>query len=382
MEIPLGLYIHLPWCERRCPYCDFNAHALRGQLPEADYLDALCADLRLEADRAAGRRVDSIFIGGGTPSLFSAAAIGRSLDEAARTLTLAADCEITLEANPGSAEAARFRGYHAAGVNRLSLGIQSFDDASLVRLGRIHDRAAALRAIESARAAGFERLNLDLMHGLPGQDVEHAHADLVQALAQSPGHISHYQLTLEPNTPFYRDPPELPGEDTLADIQDDCESLLEATGYLRYEISAWSLPGQESRHNLNYWRYGDYLGIGAGAHGKLTGADGRIVRRIRHRHPQAYLAAAADGRFIRAESQPDDAERAFEYMLNALRLREGFTEAAFVERTGLPVERIRPVLVRAARRGLLEQPAEHAWRPTGRGQRYLNDLQAMFLPGT
>ena len=377
LPLPLTLYVHLPWCIRKCPYCDFNSHALTGDLPEATYLPSLLADLDAEAARAPGRSVHAVFFGGGTPSLFSAAAIGAILDRAAARLDLTDDCEITLEANPGASEAARFAGYRAAGVNRLSIGVQSFDDAMLARLGRVHDSADARRAIEAAQGAGFERVNLDLMHGLPGQDAAGAVADLDAALAYGTGHQSWYQLTLEPNTAFHREPPPLPDEDTLAAVQDAGAARLDAAGYAQYEVSAWARRGDESRHNLNYWRFGDYLGVGAGAHGKLTAADGAVVRRWKRRHPRAWVAPDADR--DEGEQRLDAATRRFEFLLNALRLREGFDEALFRGRTGLELDTADAAWHAAITRGLLEH-VHGRWRATDLGWRFLNDLQALFLP--
>ena len=375
--LPLTLYVHLPWCVRKCPYCDFNSHALTGDVPEATYIPSLLADLDAEAAHATGRPVHAIFFGGGTPSLFSAKAIGAVLDRAADRLSLTADCEVTLEANPGASEYARFAGYRAAGVNRLSLGIQSFDDAMLAKLGRIHDSAEAARAIDAARRAGFSRINLDLMHGLPGQTPDGAAADLDRALAYDTGHQSWYQLTLEPNTAFHHAPPALPHEETLAAIQDAGAARLVAAGYAQYEVSAWARPGEESRHNLNYWRFGDYLGVGAGAHGKFTDPTGHVVRRWKLRHPRAWAdpaAAKTDG-----EQAIDAQTLRFEFALNALRLREGFEESLFHDRTGLEIEPGEPPWRDAIARGLLES-VDGRWRATELGWRFLDDLQTLFLP--
>ena len=379
MEIPpLTLYVHLPWCVKKCPYCDFNSHALTGEVPEASYLPSLLADLDDEASRADGRPVHAIFFGGGTPSLFSAAAIGAVLDRAAAWFALTDDCEVTLEANPGTTDAARFAGYRAAGVNRLSIGVQSFDDAMLHSLGRIHDGDAAATAVMTARAAGFERINLDLMHGLPGQDAADAVRDLDRALAFGTGHVSWYQLSLEPNTAFHRAPPAgLPNEDALAAIQDAGAGRLQAAGLAQYEVSAWARPGDESRHNLNYWRFGDYLGVGAGAHGKLTVADGRITRRWKLRHPRAWAEPGAPK--LDGESALDAATIRFEFLLNALRLREGFTDSLFRGRTGLELDPTAAPWRDAVARGLLERAGD-GWRATELGWRFLNDLQALFLP--
>ncbi|MFN2301256.1 MAG: radical SAM family heme chaperone HemW [Gammaproteobacteria bacterium] len=375
--LPLTLYVHLPWCVRKCPYCDFNSHALDGAVPEQDYLPALLADLDLEAARAAGRPVHAIFFGGGTPSLFSAAAIGSILDRAAERLALTDDCEVTLEANPGASEQERFAGYRAAGVNRISIGVQSFDDAMLRALGRIHDGADAARAIDAAARAGFNRINLDLMHVLPGQDVAGALTDIERALSYDTGHLSYYQLTIEPNTAFHNAPPQLPDDDAAATIQDAAYARLAAVGYRQYEVSAWARPGDECRHNLNYWRFGDYLGVGAGAHGKLSDDSGRIVRTWKLRHPRAWADPSADKVDGTQELAPPDAR--FEFMLNALRLRDGFTEKDFYERTDRPFSEIDRPIASAVDRGLLERSST-GWQATERGWRFLNDLQALFLP--
>ncbi len=371
-----GLYLHLPWCVRKCPYCDFNSHPLAGEVPEQGYVEALLADLELDLPLLGGRTIDTVFIGGGTPSLFSGRAIGRLLEGIAARLPLAGEVEITLEANPGTAEADRFRDYRSAGVNRLSLGVQSFDDQMLERLGRIHDAAQARLAFDTARTAGFDNINLDLMFGLPGQSPEQALDDLAQAIALAPEHLSWYELTLEPGTPFHHRPPPLPAEEALAEIQAAGLERLEAAGYRRYEVSAFALEGRECRHNINYWRYGDYLGLGAGAHGKLT-AGGTIHRRRRPGHPGHYLAAA--GRPERLESRevaPGD--RPLEFMMNAMRLVEGVPIALFAERTGLPPATCAGAVERAIGSGLLERTER--LRPTPAGLRYLNDLLALFLP--
>jgi putative oxygen-independent coproporphyrinogen III oxidase len=376
---PLALYVHLPWCVRKCPYCDFNSHALAGSIPESDYVAALESDLESEAARAGGRALQSVFIGGGTPSLFSDRAVAQILEAVARRVGIAPHAEITLEANPGASEAARFRGFRAAGVNRLSVGVQSFDDARLKAIGRIHDAAEALAALEAARAAGFERINLDLMFGLPGQDLAGAVADVERALAFDPGHVSHYELTLEPNTVFHVRPPQRPGEDQRWEMEQACSERLAAAGYERYEISAWGRPGQASRHNLNYWHFGDYLGIGAGAHGKLSTTDPFTVRRNRKaRVPGSYMQRAPAGGAEVENHRLDDEALVFEYMLNALRLTGGFRLAEFEARTGLPAGRIGARIESLAARGLME-PADGGWRPTGQGFRFLNDLQGAFL---
>lgn len=392
---PLSLYIHLPWCVARCPYCDFNAYALDGELPEERYIDALLADLEVDLPRVWGRPVVSVFLGGGTPSLFSAKAIDRLLSGVRARLSLAPGAEITMEANPGTVEHDRFEAYRAAGVNRISLGIQSFDDGQLKKLGRIHSSGEAERAIEAVQAAGFERFNLDLMWALPDQTVEQALADVEQALAFEPRHLSHYQLTLEPNTLFAKHPPKLPDEDTAIDMQEACAARLEQAGLRPYEISAWAVPGEESAHNLNYWRFGDYLGIGAGAHGKLTlPAENRILRTRRKSHPRPYLKALEDASFIAEEKAIPDSELAFEYFLNRLRLDETIRLDEFEGRTGLPTAAAGDGLRRAAELGLIDISGlerrgcdpdlplgrSTILRRTRRGHRYLNDLQALFLP--
>jgi len=373
---PLTLYLHLPWCERKCPYCDFNSHE-RAELPESDYVTALLADLEYELALAPGRPLVSVFIGGGTPSLFSAGAIARLLDGVAQRATLAPDAEITLEANPGSAEAARFAGYRAAGVNRLSLGIQSFSDRALGQLGRVHDAAAAHAAVDAARRAGFERLNLDLMHGLPGQSVAEGLADLHTAMALAPGHLSWYQLTIEPNTVFHRRPPALPVEDTLAALETEGFALLADGGYQRYEVSAYAQPEQACAHNRNYWEFGDYLGIGAGAHGKLSTPAGDILRRARLRQPEAYLREQGAAR-VGSERTLADSERSGEFMLNALRLIEGVPRELFSARTGLDLHSLSPTLESLRARGLLKE-GEHL-ATTTLGLRFLDAVVAEFFP--
>ena len=374
---PLAVYAHLPWCVRKCPYCDFNSHQAPERLPEADYVRALLADLDEDLARVAGREVTSVFIGGGTPSLFEPAAIADLLAGLAARLPLAAGCEITLEANPGAVDSARFEGFLAAGVNRLSVGVQSFDDELLARIGRIHDGRAAADALQAARDAGFARVNADLMFALPSQDEAQAVADVERALALGASHVSHYHLTLEPNTRFARFPPVLPDADTAAAMQDGCAAALESAGLRRYEVSAWSLPGEECRHNLNYWRFGDYLGLGAGAHGKLTDvAAGRVSRSARERHPRHYLARRPRVTWREVEG----ASLGFEFMLNALRLADGFETGLLAARTGLAPSALAPALEEARRLGLLE--VSTAWmRPTVLGQRFLDDLVALFLPG-
>ena len=379
---PLTLYIHLPWCVRKCPYCDFNSHVAPDTLPEDETVAALLADLELDLPRAWGRTVHAIFFGGGTPSLFSARSIEAILEGVGARVRLAPDAEITLEANPGTVEHDRFEAYRAAGVNRISLGVQSFDDERLAVLGRIHGGDEARRAIDAVTAAGFDNFNVDLMWALPGQDVAGMQADLDTALSFSPPHLSHYQLTLEPNTLFAKHPPELPDEDTVWAMQDAAAEALSGAGYANYEISAWAQPGRESRHNLNYWRFGDYLGIGAGASGKITlPAEQAVLRSRRRRIPASWLRAAADASFI-AEAAPVPAEDlAFEFMLNRLRLAEPIPLADFRARTGLDDDALQPGLQHAVEAGLLERDGDALVR-TERGARFLNDLQAMFLPET
>ncbi len=374
-SIPLALYVHIPWCVRKCPYCDFNSHALRGPLDEQPYLAALLADLAADAPLAGGRPVESVFIGGGTPSLVSGAFVGRLLDAVDRALGLAPRAEVTLEANPGTAEAARFRDYRAAGVNRLSIGIQSFSDHHLAALGRIHDRAEALVAVELARKAGFDNLNLDLMHGLPDQTVGEALTDLGTALVLAPEHLSWYQLTVEPNTAFAAAPPSLPDDDRAWEIEEAGLARLAAAGFVRYEVSAHARPGRRCRHNLNYWEFGDYLGIGAGAHGKLTLSDGRIERRWKARHPTEYLGTAGVAPAGTRRLDTDDLR--LEFALNALRLADGVPLALFTARTGLPAATLVPALERARDLGLLE-PAAQLLMPTPLGHRFLNRLIGLF----
>ena len=374
MPIPQSLYIHIPWCVRKCPYCDFNSHALRGAIDEAGYVRHLLADLAHDLDP---RPIESIFIGGGTPSLFSAAAIAALLDGINRQSPLPENCEITLEANPGTFEQAKFADYRAAGVNRLSIGVQSFDAAQLHALGRIHNRDEAIRAVAIAEKAGFQRINLDLMFALPGQDVAGALADLRQATALAPEHISWYQLTLEPNTAFYANPPALPDSDTQIDIFEAGSAHLVAHGYRQYETSAWR-AGAPCRHNLNYWQFGDYIGIGAGAHGKISSHSG-ITRTTRARHPRSYLAAMQGNPADAVERfQVAPSELPFEFMLNAMRLTGGVPARLFQERTGHSLAAIARPLQEATRLGLID-PNPTLLRPTERGQRYLNDLLQLFL---
>jgi oxygen-independent coproporphyrinogen-3 oxidase len=377
---PLALYVHYPWCVRKCPYCDFNSHERAGgpaAIPEAHYLEALRADLETALPYIWGRPIASVFIGGGTPSLLSAAGLERLLSDVRALLPLAADCEITLEANPGTYEAQKFAAYRAAGVNRLSIGIQSFDEDKLKALGRIHDRAQALAAVESAQRH-FDNFNLDLMFALPGQSLDQLRADLETALALAPPHLSLYQLTLEPNTVFAKYPPALPDEDTAAAMQAWIEEKTAAAGYVHYEVSAYARPGRECRHNLNYWMFGDYLGIGAGAHGKISFPH-RIVRQSRLRQPESYLAQLPTRRFVAESAEVARADLPFEFMLNALRLTAGVDADLFTARTGLPMSAIDATVGHARARGLMQSdPARLA--PTLLGCRFLSDLQALFLP--
>ncbi len=376
---PLGLYVHVPWCVRKCPYCDFNSHALRAPLPEPEYLEALLGDLEQEAPLVTGRTVGSVFIGGGTPSLLSGGAIGRILDGIRHRVTCAADMEVTLEANPGTVEPLRLEHYLRAGLNRLSLGIQSFSAASLERLGRIHDPDQALEAYAMARASGFENINLDLMYGLPGQDLTAAGDDIRTALDLGPEHVSHYQLTLEPNTAFSTQPPPMPDDDLVADMHAQGQELLSNAGFEHYEVSAHCRPGRECRHNLNYWTFGDYLGIGAGAHGKRSDpAAGSIERRWKIYHPQRYLAASRKRKWTGGRRLLTREEVPFEFMMNALRLSKGVSRELYESRTGTLLADIQPTLTAGVIRGLLEQDGE-AVRTTELGRGFLNDLLQLFL---
>jgi len=377
---PLSLYVHIPWCLKKCPYCDFNSHALRDPAeapPEARYVDALIADLEASLPFVWGRRVHTVFIGGGTPSLFAPASIERLIAAIRARLPLEPGCEITMEANPGTFERDRFRGFAEAGVTRLSIGVQSFDDAKLMALGRVHDAAQARAAIDEARSA-FATFNIDLMVALPGQTLAECDTDLDAALACEPPHLSLYHLTIEPNTMFASRPPELPDGDLAASMLDRVDARCDAAGLERYEVSAFARPGQRARHNLNYWEFGDYLGIGAGAHGKLSFAH-RAVRQVRFRDPAAYMAGAERGEAVAQEHEIARADLAFEFMLNALRLKGGFALARFGERTGLPLSAIEPQLAEAERRGLIRRDLVHV-APTRLGFDFLNDLQQIFLP--
>ncbi len=376
---PLALYVHLPWCLKKCPYCDFNSHeADKKELPEGRYLDALVADLDAALPQVWGRRVVSVFIGGGTPSLFSPDSIDRLLADIRARLPLEPGCEITLEANPGTFERERFRAYRAAGVTRLSIGVQSFDDTLLQRIGRVHDGAQARAALAEAREA-FETFNLDLMYALPGQSLAQLHADLDTALSFAPPHLSIYHLTVEPNTAFANAPPLLPDDDAASDMLDAIVQRTAGAGLARYEVSAFARPGHRCLHNLNYWQFGDYLGLGAGAHGKLSFHD-RIVRQVRWREPAMYMARALAGAAVSNEQAIAVDQLPLEYMMNALRLAEGFETARFAERTGQSIAVIDAALQRALAQGLIEPTDAGArWRPTPRGFDFLSDLQALFL---
>jgi len=374
---PLSLYVHLPWCLKKCPYCDFNSHevAVNG-MPEQAYLDALIADLDTALALVWGRTVHSIFIGGGTPSLFSPDAIDRLLADIRARLRLSPACEITLEANPGTFERDRFRAFRGAGVTRLSVGVQSFNDAHLKALGRVHDRAQALAAVEEA-AQAFDTFNLDLMYALPGQTTDALQQDLTTALALGSPHISIYHLTIEPNTYFAKFPPVVPDQDTAYEMLDLVTAATGAQGLERYEVSAYAKPGHRCWHNLNYWQFGDYLGIGAGAHSKLSFAH-RVVRQVRHREPRLYMQKALAGDCIAQHQEVARADLPFEFMLNALRLKEGFSLSIFLERTGLPLSAVDKALDEAQRKGLIERDLARVW-PTERGFDFLNDLQSLFL---
>ena len=373
---PLALYVHIPWCLRKCPYCDFNSHEARGEAPEAAYVEALVNDLELALPSIWGRRVISVFIGGGTPSLFSAAAIDRLLAAVRARVPLAPGAEVTLEANPGTFEREKFAGFRDAGINRLSLGVQSFEPKHLAALGRVHDADEARRAAEAALAI-FGNVNFDLMYALPRQTVAEAEGDVDAALAFSPPHVSFYHLTLEPNTLFHRYPPELPDDELSADIEEAVHAKLAAAGYRHYETSAYAEPGRECAHNLNYWQFGDYLGIGAGAHSKLSFAD-RVIRQVRYKQPKQYLEKIAAGAPLLEDHVVARDDIGFEFMLNALRLTDGVPATHFPERTGYPLSVVRRGLEAAEARGLMERDPT-VLRPTALGRRFLNDLQQLFL---
>lgn len=379
---PLTLYVHFPWCVKKCPYCDFNSHAVKESIPEETYINALISDLEQHAPDIWGRATESIFFGGGTPSLLSAEGFDYLLAKIRALLRLEPDAEITLEANPGTAEQDRFNAYRKAGANRLSIGVQSFNDKHLQSLGRIHGRDEALAACRSAKAAGFNNYNIDLMHGLPDQTAEEATADVRTALSLSPTHISYYQLTLEPNTLFAAKPPTLPDEDRLWDIQHHGKSLLRDAGFEQYEVSAYATAGNRCKHNINYWLFGDYLGIGAGAHSKLSfPAGNRIVRLSKHKHPTTYMDTANGSERIQQQLEVSEPDARFEFMMNALRLTHGFEVQDFLGNTGEPISVISDTLGRAESLGLLQRNIEHV-TATASGARYLDTLLEMFLPET
>ncbi|UQY43548.1 radical SAM family heme chaperone HemW [Mixta hanseatica] len=371
---PLSLYIHIPWCVQKCPYCDFNSHALKGEVPHEEYVNHLLADLDRDLPLTSGREVATIFIGGGTPSLLSSAAMQQLLDGVRARLPLAAGAEITMEANPGTVEADRFSAYQAAGVNRISIGVQSFDSLKLQRLGRIHGPEEAKRAAHLAAGLGLRSFNLDLMHGLPDQSLTEALDDLRQAIALNPPHLSWYQLTIEPNTLFASRPPVLPDDDALWDIFEQGHQLLTAAGYQQYETSAYAKPGYRCEHNLNYWRFGDYLGIGCGAHGKLTQPDGRIVRTVKTRHPRGFMA----GEYLDKQYEVADEDKPFEFFMNRFRLLEPAPRQDFTRYTGLEEAIIRPQLDNALEKGYLTETPEY-WQVTEKGKLFLNSLLELFL---
>ncbi|TJY58347.1 radical SAM family heme chaperone HemW [Sinimarinibacterium sp. CAU 1509] len=383
-DIPLSLYLHFPWCVRKCPYCDFNSHTLRAEIPEQAYVDALLRDLDFElTETPEPRPLQSIFMGGGTPSLFSAEAIGRLLDAIARRLNFAPDIEITLEANPGTAEAGHFPGYRSAGVNRISMGFQSLDDDMLKRLGRIHGRQEALRAFELARRAGFDNINIDLMYALPDQTARQASADLAAAIALAPEHLSYYQLTLEPNTEFGLRPPPLPDDDTAWAMQEGGVERLASAGYRQYEISAYAQAGRKARHNVNYWTFGDYLGIGAGAHAKrsISTASGlNITRRARHKHPRTYMERSGTAASVQEQHAVPEKDRPFEFLMNALRLNRGFEVELYRQHTGTDWNPTDPAVLSAIEQGWLSTSPTHV-RATAQGLNYLNALLGLFLNG-
>ena len=378
MSAPIAIYVHLPWCVRKCPYCDFNSHVRPDRIPEDEYVATLLADLDGDLELAGSRKVGSVFLGGGTPSLFGVRAIATLIDGLAGRLPFAADAEITMEANPGTIEHGRFAGYARAGINRVSLGAQSFDPAALKALGRIHGPDEIPAAVDELIGAGIENFNLDLMYGLPAQTLEGAVSDLRAAIALGAAHLSHYQLTLEPGTAFYHRPPSLPDDERTYEMQLECQRLLATEGYEQYEVSAYARPGRQCRHNLNYWRFGDYLGIGAGAHGKVTLA-GQVVRTEKPRSPREYLAGGGRKGAVRRSVVPADLP--FEFMLNALRLADGFPAAEFKRCTGLDGAVIEPTIARLQGLGLIDRSDGHV-RPTELGFRFLNDVQAAFLPAT
>ncbi|WP_241592552.1 radical SAM family heme chaperone HemW [Rosenbergiella epipactidis] len=374
---PLSLYIHIPWCVQKCPYCDFNSHALKGEVPHQEYVEHLLKDLDESLHLVQGRQLSTIFIGGGTPSLLSSQAMQLLMDGVRERIPLSTGCEVTMEANPGTVEAERFSGYQQAGINRISIGVQSFDAEKLTRLGRIHGPQEAERAAQLATGLGLRSFNLDLMHGLPDQSIEQALYDLRQAIALNPPHLSWYQLTIEPNTLFASRPPKLPDDDDLWDIYEQGDQLLREAGYEQYETSAYAKPGYRCEHNLNYWRFGDYLGIGCGAHGKITLADGKIMRTVKTRHPKGFMR----GEYLDKQFMVADEDKAFEFFMNRFRLLEPCPRQDFVELTGLAEQQVRPALDNAIQAGYLQETAEH-WQITAKGKLFLNSLLEAFLPET
>lgn len=371
---PLSLYIHIPWCVQKCPYCDFNSHALKGEVPHDDYVAHLLADLDADLPLVAGREISTIFIGGGTPSLLSAEAMQTLMDGVRARIPVAADAEVTMEANPGTVEADRFSGYQKAGINRISIGVQSFGDDKLIRLGRIHDAGEAKRAARLAATLGLRSFNLDLMHGLPEQHLGEALSDLRQAIELAPPHLSWYQLTIEPNTSFGSRPPVLPDDDLLWDIFSQGHQLLTQAGYVQYETSAYAKPGFQCQHNLNYWRFGDYLGIGCGAHGKISFADGRILRTVKTKHPRGYM----EGRYLDQQNEVATEDRPFEFFMNRFRLLEAMPRRDFTDYTGLPESVVRPQIEEALNAGEISETATH-WQITEHGKLFLNTLLERFL---
>lgn len=371
---PLSLYIHIPWCVQKCPYCDFNSHALKGEVPHDDYVAHLLADLDADLPLVAGREIRTIFIGGGTPSLLSAEAMQTLMDGVRARIPVAADAEVTMEANPGTVEADRFSGYQKAGINRISIGVQSFGDDKLIRLGRIHDAGEAKRAARLAATLGLRSFNLDLMHGLPEQHLGEALSDLRQAIELAPPHLSWYQLTIEPNTSFGSRPPVLPDDDLLWDIFSQGHQLLTQAGYVQYETSAYAKPGFQCQHNLNYWRFGDYLGIGCGAHGKISFADGRILRTVKTKHPRGYMK----GRYLDQQNEVATEDRPFEFFMNRFRLLEAMPRRDFTDYTGLPESVVRPQIEAALNAGEISETATH-WQITEHGKLFLNTLLERFL---
>ncbi|EPU3935176.1 radical SAM family heme chaperone HemW [Morganella morganii] len=371
---PLSLYIHIPWCVQKCPYCDFNSHALKGEVPHDDYVAHLLADLEADLPLVNGREIRTIFIGGGTPSLLSAEAMQTLMDGVRARIPVAADAEVTMEANPGTVEADRFSGYQKAGINRISIGVQSFGDDKLIRLGRIHDAGEAKRAARLAATLGLRSFNLDLMHGLPEQHLGEALSDLRQAIELAPPHLSWYQLTIEPNTSFGSRPPVLPDDDLLWDIFSQGHQLLTQAGYVQYETSAYAKPGFQCQHNLNYWRFGDYLGIGCGAHGKISFADGRILRTVKTKHPRGYM----EGRYLDQQNDVATEDRPFEFFMNRFRLLEAMPRSDFTDYTGLPESVVRPQIEAALNAGEISETATH-WQITEHGKLFLNTLLERFL---